>query len=167
MLCGSQKYKEPSPVILEIVTYECITNASFRTVEEQIAKNIIWRDSNGKIVKRNVHQINNISPGEYSLEMTLDGTPVEKINFTVEQTNTCSLLNYVITDSSGILAWDGRVDAIFDKIPKDAEFFWSNGEKTQTPMLENIQPGKYTVTVVSDYDIIFIHKCSAAIVGIA
>ena len=97
--------------------------------------------------------------------MNLDGT-LEKIRFTIEETNTCSLLHYIITNASGMLAWDGQIDAVFDKIPDDAEFLWSNGEKTRHPHLENIRPGKYTVSVSSSYDIMFVHKCAPAVVGI-
>ena len=164
---SNMAYKQPPPFTVEIKTLECISHVYLRTREDDVIKNIIWRTEQGKIVKRNAVEIQGLEAGTYSVEMTINHTPVEKTYFIIDVPVTCSLLYYDVIDASGIFAWDGKITAVFDCIPENAEFFWSNGEKTSIPELDSIKPGRYTLTVVSDLHIIFIHKPDAAVVGIS
>lgn len=111
-----------------------------------------------------------VPPGEYTILCTShSSSEVYTAQAVVEEFNIPSVHEYIITHSSSDFARDGKIQVLVKNLERDVSFLWTGGVITDEPVLNDVRPGIYSVTIISKRNrvpIPFYHICSPAKVEI-
>ena len=107
----------------------------------------------------------NVPPGVYEVKCTSDlgDSIISFVN--VEELQIPRIRKYTINHASSDNARDGQITADITNLEYSAvNFLWTSGVITEEPVLHDVKPGLYTVTVISKDKIAFpcYHECPPA-----
>lgn len=109
-------------------------------------------------------EVKQLLPGTYTCNITLDFISWE-CSATVGDWNACLVKGYVTEDTSTDNSRDGRIEARIENVPLHAEFLWTTGVITKKPVLEDVSPGKYSVSILCD-DCVCVFLCDPCVVSV-
>lgn len=99
----------------------------------------------------------NVSMGTYTVDVLFDASRTKRqLSVRIDVFDMICVLSYDVTDASSDLTRDGSVKAnIINMDQYDGlEFLWTSGVVTDTPILHDVPPGIYAVSVVSRNNIV-------------
>ena len=124
-----------------------------------------WKDlDDDAVVSEDGMQIENLLPGTYSCVVALDNVSWASL-VTVEDLNVCIVTGYETEDASMDNSRDGRIVALVENVPDDVEYLWTSGVMTKFPVLEDANPGRYSVSMVLK-DRMCLYLVNACFVGV-
>ena len=112
-----------------------------------------------------------ICVGEYRIRATdaSGGRADVKVSVEPSLSSPVIVLEYRVGSASTNESRDGFVEAVGEGLTTGWKFLWTNGWITDTPVLQDIPCGMYTVTPISQRDggvqPVFVHMCAPAHVG--
>ena len=115
-------------------------------------------------------EVENVKPGQYALHVEMEMGGSIDVDIVVGTLEFPVVTSYSIIDATTDNSRDGKIIATIENLPGNATFLWTNGIVTDKPELEDVRPGRYSVSLLS-HDAggdshIFIHACAPASVGV-
>lgn len=111
----------------------------------------------------------NVPPGVYEVICTSERGESITNKIELKQLNIPCVDKYIVEHASGDYARDGLVQVEIANINySDVEYLWTTGVVTTEPILHDVRPGMYAVTLISKdkLPILFYHPISPAIVEV-
>ena len=111
----------------------------------------------------------NVPSGLYEIQCTLENKPPVALKVEVQQLAIPTLQNYIVTHASGDMCRDGAIEAEFVNLNEQSvQYLWTSGVRTERPVLYDVQPGVYAVTLLSSHSthlaVPFYHNSQLAVV---
>tara|TARA_B100000945_G_scaffold319442_1_gene326653 strand:- start:4048 stop:4599 length:552 start_codon:yes stop_codon:yes gene_type:complete len=131
-----------------------------------------WRKGNNTALVNLSHdrmKATNVQEGKYDIHCTSLLSGEKKIvHANVKRLELAIIDSYKVTHASNDMARDGVIEAYISHIDINSKFLWTSGVITNEPILHDVSPGIYCVTVISNdkVPIPFYHGCSPAIVNV-
>lgn len=172
----SRTYYDLSPIIVQVVP--AISSESFGSITCAPSKDTSyeWSDMNEEAeFSENGDQVNSVRPGAYSVLAHLPEGKVE-IQVTMSHVTYAVVNRYTVTNATTDNSRDGHITAHIENAPENARYLWTNGIITNTPELEDVRMGWYSVMLLpgensedtqeNAEEIVFIQKSGPVFVGI-
>lgn len=157
-------------LIFEVKIAPCISDmkGSVEIYCNKNIKNIKWLDSENKsdiaaLFSKNNMKVVDIEDGKYNVTYTWK-RKVHRLIVNVPRIDLPFVKGYIVTHATSDYARDGKVEADVKHMPYYCSYLWTTGVITQEPILQDVQPGIYTVRPIgtSAQSIAHIHNCSVA-----
>jgi hypothetical protein len=127
-----------------------------------------WRKNNKTALlnlSNNGMTATNVEPGTYEIICTTPAGECDTIHVAVKNVDLFAVDKYIVTHASSDMARDGTVEAVITQIDnKNVRFLWTSGVITNEPILHDVSPGTYAVSIISNnkVPIPFYHICAPA-----
>lgn len=111
----------------------------------------------------------NVPPGIYEITCTSNNGECITSSVEVKQLNIPSVNKYIVYHATSDYARDGKIEVEITNISDaNVKFLWTTGVITDEPILYDVKPGTYAVTLVSrnKLPIIFYHGIMPAVVEV-
>ena len=139
-----------------------------------IPVNCEWRqNNNAALVNLSADRMKatNVAAGEYEIYCSTyeHGTETIIVSAKVPKLQICVIDTYKITHASSDHARDGKIEAVISNLEvNNTKYLWTSGIITDEPVLHDVQPGYYAVTLISEdrFPIAFYHGCGIARVNV-
>ena len=174
----SRIYYDLSSIIIQV--FPALSSESFGSITCTPSKDTSyeWSDMNEEAeLSENGDQVNSVRPGTYSLLAHLPEGDIE-IQVRMNHMTYPIVTRYTVTHATTDNSRDGHIIAHIENAPENARFLWTNGIITNTPELEDVRTGWYSVTLLpsekseedaeeeNEEENIFIQKSGPVFVGI-
>ncbi|HZV68058.1 MAG TPA: gliding motility-associated C-terminal domain-containing protein [Saprospiraceae bacterium] len=93
--------------------------------------------------------IQNVIPGNYSVTVTGSNGCTTTESFVIPNNNTVFTIDGMVNANTSCIAFNGGIDLILTPAG-NYSYAWSNGN--QTPNLQNVAPGNYSITVTNEFN---------------
>ena len=157
-------------LVLEIKIVPCISDlkGSVEIVCNKNIKIIEWFDLETQsnvdaLFSRDNMKAADIKHGSYSITYAWKHK-VHTLFVNVPKIELPFIQGYTVQHATSDYARDGKIEANVTYMPSYCSFLWTTGVVTQKPILEDVQPGIYTVRPIdaSAQSVAHIHNCSVA-----
>ena len=132
-----------------------------------------WFDANNRPIlqQETKNELHHLKAGDYYVVATDAVGDVAKIRVKVRPSSLPSVVGYDTVNASSRVARDGRVTGhVHPSDLTDVRFLWTTGAITDDPVLLDVFPGEYVVTIISKDEntaIPFVHATNPAHVGVS
>tara|TARA_B100001741_G_scaffold210714_1_gene174346 strand:+ start:8481 stop:9044 length:564 start_codon:yes stop_codon:yes gene_type:complete len=181
MGCGQAKYAESSAFLstsrmsnVHVCVTPALSSEYGGTIKLSSNQPISceWRKDNRTALlnlSNNGMTATNVEPGNYEIICSTPQGYHDTLHVTVKSIDLLVVDRYIVTHASSDMARDGTVEAIITQIDrKNVRFLWTSGVITNEPILHDVRPGIYAVSIISNnkVPIPFYHICCPANVHI-
>ena len=172
MGCGGSKHII-SNLNINVHTIPAMSGEIGGEIKIDCDKNIIceWRNNGNTALLElsdDRKKASNVPPGEYQIICTSQNETITTQVF-VEQLKIPRVEEYVVEHATADNSRDGKIRVLIANIDmRNVQYLWTTGIVTDEPILYNVRPGMYAVTLVSDEQlpILFYHTIKPAVVEV-
>lgn len=110
--------------------------------------------------------VTDVTEGEYNVKVTVSKTETRTLQVLVPIIHLPVVDSYDVYHASSDHTRDGKITARVKHMPTGCQYLWTTGVVTSQPVLEDVEPGLYTVCPVSHprQPIAHLHNCATATV---
>lgn len=111
----------------------------------------------------------NVEPGTYHIHCSTTNGENQIVTATVEKIDICVVDGYNVTNATNDMSRDGKIEASISNTNSNMLYLWTSGITTDEPILHDVRPGTYCVSIISKdrIPIAFYHGCNPAVVDVS